>query len=551
MAAHEVGGHRQRARLEVKVKGRGLVFAGVVLATAIWASPSAAQADLRLFGYSVAVSGDTMVVGAASDNTAAGIDAGAAYVYVRSGAAWTEQQRLTAADGAAGEQFGIAVAISGDTVVVGALYDESAPGVPSGSAYVFVRSGTSWTQQQKLSPTDGAPSDWFGFFVALAGDTAVVGAPLDDAAAGSVHVFVRSGAVWSEQQQLFQPAGAPGDQFGFCVSISGETLVVGSRFDDTAAGADAGSAHVFVRSGSTWALQQSLAASDSAAGDWFGWAAAVSGDTVAVGANYDDNPGGENAGAVYVFTRTGTVWTELQKLTAADGQPAADFGSSLAFSGNTLLVGALAEDLPSAVNAGSAYVFVRPGLTWSQQQKLTPVNPTSGDLMGASVALSVDTAVVGAPRDDTPEGLDEGSVYVFLRSGATWALQDKQPPEPARSFHALASCRVTDTRTSQTPLLANTTRAFPVGGVCGVPVDAAAMAGNAIAVGPGAPGNLRLYAGGTAPLASTVNFSAGRTRANSAVLGLGAGGRLNVQCNMPAGSMASTHFVLDVYGYFR
>jgi FG-GAP repeat len=532
---------------------RAWIPAVMALAAALWAAPSGAQ-DRRLFGNSVAASGDTMIVGVAGENTAAGVDAGAAYVYTRSGATWTEQQRLTAPDGGAGHQFGAAVAVSGDTLVVGALYGEGAPGVPSGAAYVFVRSGATWSHQQKLAPVGGAPSDWFGFFVAVSGDTAVVGAPLDSSAgvyAGAVHVFQRSGAVWGAGQELHHPAPGDGDQFGFCVSISGDTLAVGARFDDTAAGADAGSAHVFVRSGPGWALQQALVAADSAAGDWFGWAVAVDGDTAAVGANYDDNAGGENAGAVYVFTRTGPVWTELQKLTAADAQPAADFGTALAFSGTTLLIGALADDTPAAVNAGAAYVFVRPGLTWTQQQKLAPVNPTASDLMGTAVALSGDTAVVGAPKDDHPEAIDEGSAYVFVRSGTTWALQEKLPPEPARAFHLVAACRVSDTRISQAPLLANSTRAFAVAGACGVPADAAALAGNAIAVNPGEAGNLRIYAGGIAPLASAVNFAAGRTRANSAIVPLGDGGEVKVQCNMAPGSAASTHFVLDVYGYFR
>jgi hypothetical protein len=526
-------------------------LAGLVL-TVLCAAPAAAQ-DQRRFGASVAAAGDTLVVGVPGDNTTAGIDAGAVYVYQRSGGVWTEQQRLTAPDAAPGQQFGASVALSADTLVIGALYGEGAPGVPSGAAYVFVRSGGVWSHQQKLAPAGPTPVEWFGFFVAVAGDTAVVGAPLDSTSgvySGAAHVFVRSAGAWGPPLKLQHPAPGAGDQFGFCVSLSGDTLAVGARYDDTAAGEDAGSAHVFVRSGPAWPLQQSLAAADSAAGDWFGWAVAVDGDTAAVGANYDDNAGGENAGAVYVFTRTGPVWTELQKLTAADSQAGADFGTALAFSGSTLLVGALADDTPTELNAGAAYVFVRPGLTWSQQQKLTPRNPTPSDLMGTAVALSGDTAVVGAPRDDHPEGVDEGAAYVFVRAGTTWSLEDKQPPEPARAFHSLAACRVTDTRVSQTPLLANSTRAFAVGGVCGVPADAAALAGNAVAVNPGAPGNLRLYAGGIAPLASTVNFGAGRSRANNAIVPL-AGGEVKVECNMPAGSAASTHFVLDVFGYFR
>ena len=244
-----------------------------------------------LFGFSVAISGETAVVGALSDDTAAGTDAGSAYVFVRSGISWSQQAKLTASDAAAGDDFGESVAISGNTIVVGADLDDDA-GNFSGSAYVFVRSGTSWSQQAKLTAGDAAAGDQFGFYVGISGETVVVGCLGDDSGgteAGAAYVFVRSGTSWSQQQKLTASDAAAGDLFGFSVTIGGDTVVVGAPLDDTGAGSDAGSAYVFVRSGTSWSQQAKLTASDAAAGDQFGRnAVGISSDTVVVGAPFDD-----------------------------------------------------------------------------------------------------------------------------------------------------------------------------------------------------------------------------------------------------------------------
>ena len=234
------------------------------------------------FGRTVAVSGDTAVVGAYQDDDAGNVS-GSAYVFVRSGGVWIQQAKLTASDAAVADQFGYSVALSGDTAVVGAITDDHAGGSDAGSAYVFVRSGTVWTQQAKLTASDAATVDVFGYSVALSGDTAVIGARLDDhsslADVGSTYVFVRTGGVWSEQAKLiaFDPDST--DHFGSAVAVAGNTAVVGSNEDNNAGGADAGSAYVFVRTGGAWALQAKLTAADAAATDYFGFAVAVSSDT--------------------------------------------------------------------------------------------------------------------------------------------------------------------------------------------------------------------------------------------------------------------------------
>ena len=381
-------------------------------------APDAAGGDR--FGVSVAVSGDTAVVGANAADTPAGSNAGSAYVFVRSAGTWALQAKLTPADAGAADNFGISVAISGDTAVVGAYLDDTPAGTNAGSAYVFVRSAGTWAQQQKLAASDAATSDFFGISVAVSGDTAVVGAYLDDTPAGidsgSAYVFVRSAGTWAQQQKLTAADTAANDSFGVSVAVSGDTAVVGAYLDDTPAGTNAGSAFVFVRSAGTWAQQQKLTAADTAAVDNFGMSVAVSGDTAVVGAHLG---GGTNAGSAYVFVRSAGTWAQQQKLTASDAAANDNFGASVAVSGDTAVVGAPFDDIAAGTDAGSAYVFVRSASTWAQQQKLTAADAAGGDRFGISVTVSDDTAVVGAYLDDAPAGSDAGSAYVFDLSKAS------------------------------------------------------------------------------------------------------------------------------------
>jgi hypothetical protein len=300
------------------------------------------------FGWSVAISGDTVVVGAhfedsngtggESDNSAP--QAGAAYVFVRSGAAWSQQAYLKASNANAGDRFGVSVAISGDTVVVGAPEEDSNgtggesdnSASKAGAAYVFVRSGATWSQQAYLKASNAESNDIFGYVysVAISGDTVVVGAPLEDSngmdesdnsasKAGAAYVFVRSGATWSQQAYLKASNAEQYDAFGNPVAISGDTVVVGAWFEDSNgtggegdnSAPQAGAAYVFVRSGAVWSQQAYLKASNAEAGDEFGYTSvAISGDTVVVSAHFEDSnsTGGESdnsasdAGAAYVFT---------------------------------------------------------------------------------------------------------------------------------------------------------------------------------------------------------------------------------------------------------
>jgi FG-GAP repeat protein len=383
------------------------------------------------FGASVAISGETVVVGARDDDGAAGSDQGSAYVFVRSGVVWNQQQKLEASDAGAGDQFGFSVAITGETVVVGARFDDGAAGSDQGSAYVFVRSGGVWSQQQKLEASDAAAFDNLGDSVGISGETVVVGASQDDGAAGSAqgsaYVFVRSAGVWSQQQKLEASDAAAFDNLGDSVGISGETIVVGALADDGAAGSNQGSAYIFVRSGGVWSQQQKLEASDAAADDVFGASVGISGETVVVGALADDGAAGSNQGSAYVFVRSGGVWSQQQKLEASDAGAGDQFGFSVSISGETFVVGAPQDDAAQ----GSAYVFVRSDGVWSQQQKLEASDAAANDNFGASVGIGGETVVVGALGG----GDSQGSAYVFAPtnqppdcSGASPSVSTIWPP---------------------------------------------------------------------------------------------------------------------------
>ncbi|MDH3328579.1 MAG: FG-GAP repeat protein, partial [Desulfobulbaceae bacterium] len=374
------------------------------------------------FGNSIAISGDTIVVGAQSDNG----NIGSAYVFVKPTTGWadmTQTAKLTADDGAADDQFGYSVAISGDTVVVSARGDDSY----TGSAYVFVKPVTGWadmTQTAKLTASDGELSDNFGYFVAISGDTIVVGAQGDDGNAGSAYVFVKPDTGWDDMTQTAKlTAGdrVAGDRFGYSVAISNDTIVVGSIYNGLG-----GSAYVFVKPpGSGWAdMPQTakLSPDDGAATDYFSDSVAISNDTIIVGADGDDD-NGTDSGSAYVFVKPVKGWadmTQTAKLTAGDGAEGDEFGLSVAISGNTIVATAFDDD-DNGSNSGSAYVFTRPVTGWvdmTQTSKFTADDGAEGDEFGLSVAISGNTIVVGAWKDDG----NIGSAYVFNIDRFPWTM---------------------------------------------------------------------------------------------------------------------------------
>ena len=342
-----------------------------------------------------------------------------------------ETVKLLASDGAAGDLFGIRVAVSGDTALVGAANDED-NGPFSGSAYVFQRDAggaDNWGQVKKLLASDGAAIDQFGYSVAISGDTALVGArgrADSGTASGAAYVFQRDAGGadnWGQVKKLLASDGAAGDQFSFSVEVSGDTALVGALFDDDF-GSQSGAAYVFQRDAGgadNWGQVKKLLASDAATRDLFGYSVAVSGDTALVGAVGDDDKGG-NSGSAYVFQRDagGTDnWGQVKKLLASDGAVFDEFGHSVGVSGDTALVGALLND-DNGSNSGSAYVFQRDaGGTdnWGEITKLLASDGAASDNFGYAVAVSGATALVGARLHDD-NGSDSGAAYVFVSAPA-------------------------------------------------------------------------------------------------------------------------------------
>ena len=392
------------------------------------------------FGNAIAVDEDTMVVGSRFENS----NAGAAYVYTRNDGGtpldtsddfWQPQAKLTSSNVDAFDEFGASVAIEGDTIVVGSTWDDEAA-LNSGSAHVFTRRDGTWSKRAILTADDAAAGDGFGVSVSISGDTVVVGSfqdtnfghTNDDVGktingAGSVYVFVGNGDDWSLQAKLIASDAEAYDAFGTSVSISGESVVVGSPEDD-AEGGNSGSAYVFTRTGSSWNEQEKLNSDKQRSNDGFGTAVAISGNTVVVGSPRDyhvvQNVVYTESGSAYVFTRSGSGWNEHEKLTAPIARTNDAFGTSVSISGNSIVVGSPGDD-DAGTDSGAAYVFIGKRGNWSQQAKLTASDAANSDGFGNSVSVAGKSIAVGSYLDDVidagPTFTNAGSAYVFVQMG--------------------------------------------------------------------------------------------------------------------------------------
>ena len=355
-------------------------------------------------GWSVAVSGDTAVLGAPFQATSLGGARGAAYVFVRGPTGWVEQAKLSASDGVSGDRFGAAVAISGDTVVVGAPSDMGV-GAASGSAYVFTRTGTSWAFDRQLTASDAAASDEFGGAVSIDGDRIAIGARNNGV--GTVYVFVRGAGTWTEEAILTRIATTLTAGFGISVSISGSSVLVGADLADGPGGTDSGAAYVFVRSGSTWTEQATLN-SLANAGDHFGRSVALSGNDAIVGAP-DYNGGYTDVGIVRFYQRSGVTWSLAPD--TGDGLPTRRggerFGTSVSLSGDLAIAGA-----PGTGTSGMAAIWQRSTGVWRGVATPEPSDGVSGDLFGSAVAMGMGPhAFIGRRGTRTVDV--GGTVYVW------------------------------------------------------------------------------------------------------------------------------------------
>ena len=365
------------------------------------------------FGYAVAVDGDIAVVGEPYGAVAGNSGQGLAHVYVRAGGTWSETQVLVADDGAAGDGFGFSVSISGGTILVGAPYATVGENGGQGAAYAFEESGGSWSQAQKLVTAAGGASNNFGWSVAVSGATAIVSAPVapvgENALQGNATVFTGDAGSWTEGPTLVADDGTAFATFGSSVAVDGDTIVVGANGVNSYFGA----AYVFERSGTDWNQVARLAPDDGTTLEFFGISVAVSGANAIVGA-YNQRVGENNGqGSAYVFTRSEDTWTQAQKLVASDGAASARFGLAVAIDGATALVGSYFADVGANVNQGAAYVFRLEGGTWSETDKLVASDGAADENLGNAVALSGDTALTGVLNAEIDGNAGAGAAYFF------------------------------------------------------------------------------------------------------------------------------------------
>ena len=367
----------------------------------------------HFFGHAVAVSGETALVGAFQAPAAGKATAGAAYVFLRSGTTWTEQAKLEAMDAAVDAAFGFAVALDGNTAVIGSPGATSAMKAEAGAVYVYQRTGTTWALEQRLSPGDAAAGDQLGTSVAIEGNTLVAGADFANVGgrsdAGAAYVFVRAAGMWSQQGKLVASDRRDGDHLGQAVALRGDVAAVGAPFADNIFLPSTGGVYLFQRTAGAWMqtqrIQPGLAVNQDAL---FGQSLALEATQRFIGAPGQGELGKAAAGAVYLYEKGGTGFVEKQVLRAPTTAAQATFGRSLALSTGVLLVGA-----DGAAGGGAAYVFGSTGMGYTSQQTLTsPVLGADGSF-GKSVALAGEVAFVGAPYSLMAGKADAGVAIAF------------------------------------------------------------------------------------------------------------------------------------------
>jgi len=430
----------------------GLLF----MADAAWADwqqqqkLSASDAnEWDYFGTSVAIDGNYAIVGACYADVGGPIDnRGAAYIFKWTGSNWSQQDKLLASDGASGDNFGWSVSISGEYAIISAPGDNSS----IGSAYIFKRNGTSWSQQAKLTASDGATGDEFSYSVSISGDYAIVGA-YDDTDlginnCGSAYIFEKPPGGWVDATETiklfaFEPGPTSSERFGFSVAIDGNTAIVGANFSSpTPQLIQSGAAYIFKREGIYWVPQPpKLTASDAKGGDEFGSSVAIDANYAVVGAPWDDIDAFRGqTGCAYIFKCIGgPMWTEQDILYASDLSMDDYFGWSVSISGNLAIVGTFAD---------SAYIFRRRGTSWTELEKLTAWDGAPGCGFGWSVSMGASQTIVGATTA-TGNATQSGAAYTFERVCPTADLTgdccvDYYDLEQFTRFWLYAGCFIID-----------------------------------------------------------------------------------------------------------
>ena len=424
-------------------------------------------------------------------------------------AGFVQESYLKSTNIDAGDELGTSVAIDSDTAVSGIPYYENSAASNSGAALVFVRSGRTWSEQQLVAPSYVDANDNYGFAVAVSGDTLVVGSPKEDSNSsgiatsensndsspdsGAVFVYTRSGSTWSLEAYIKASNSMPNNQFGYSVAIDGDTLVVGAPFEDgnqssitntdsTASPTDytseydSGAVYVFKRSGTTWTQDAYIKSANNTGGFNFGKHVAIDGSTVVVGVPDEDSnqttitngttassdTSLDDSGAVFVYLKDGGgSWAQEAYIKASNNDSYDSFGAAVTISSDTIVVGAPQEDsnaqtisTGTSTNddesaSGAAYVFTRSGTTWSLEAYIKGFNTEAGDMFAHSVAVDGDDLVVGSyieagdpttvdngTPSDNDNSSQSGACYIYERSGTTWTHKTfAKAPNNSTAYH--------------------------------------------------------------------------------------------------------------------
>jgi FG-GAP repeat len=353
------------------------------------------------FGNTVSISGNYAIVGASLDDVGANLNQGSASIYQWDGSSWVLMQKITDATGAANDNFGTSVSISGNYAIIGADGDDVGANANQGSVSIYQWNGSSWVLMQKITDAFGAANDDFGNSVSISGNYAIIGADGDDvganAAQGSASIYQWNGSSWVLMQKITDAAGEQNDRFGYSVSISGSYVIIGAFLDDVGANTSQGSASIYARFISTWTLQEKITDATGASNDYFGTSVSISGSYAIIGAEGDDVGANIDQGSASIYKREGTSWVLMRNVTDVAGEVNDGFGISVSISDDYAIVGAMNG---KGINGsqGTAYIYLRVGFGWQLLQRISDPGSAGPENFGISVALEGNTKrfVIGA-----------------------------------------------------------------------------------------------------------------------------------------------------------
>ena len=369
------------------------------------------------FGSAVEVKGGRVVVGAANGGF---FGEGRAYIYAWQDPIWAPGGVLSPENAGLSAGFGSTVAIENDIAVIGAPNYDNAGSVDEGAVYIYQQElNGEWLLRSKLEATDGASGFEFGAAVAVQGNEVVIGAPGADNQRGAVYTYSRSGLVWLPADKIFPQQGQDGEAFGQALGYTGTDLIIGSPENSNINGTNAGLVYLYNRSISSWSFDSTLLATNRLIQPLFGSSVAIRGDLAVIGAKGKET----DSGAAYVYERQSGGWSQVAELVASDGEAGDLFGASVGIAENYVVVGAPGDDNDGGADVGAVYIFLRGSDGWSEQARLLPSAGATQDSFGVAVAIDGELIAVGSPNDDHNQGTDAGSVYLYTPNGSTWQEQ--------------------------------------------------------------------------------------------------------------------------------